>query len=178
MIDSGGAEDLEKYDVGKKVLIPYLLTKGIKQLDYILISHFHADHCNGFLAIMKELEVGTLLIAKPKKMTEEVKEILSVAKQKQIKIVYVTQGQMIQIDKETMLEILYIGKDNQNLNNNSIIARVRNGTFSILFTGDAEVEEEAAFLKQYEKQNIQADILKIGHHRVGYIKYRRAFRGS
>ena len=46
MIDSGGAENLEEYDVGKKVLVPYLLARGITKLDYIMVSHFHADHCN------------------------------------------------------------------------------------------------------------------------------------
>ena len=46
MIDSGGGENLEEYDVGKKVLVPYLLARGITSLDYIMISHFHADHCN------------------------------------------------------------------------------------------------------------------------------------
>ena len=46
MIDSGGSENLEEYDVGKSVLVPYLLARGITKLDYIMISHFHADHCN------------------------------------------------------------------------------------------------------------------------------------
>ena len=46
MIDSGGTENLEEYDVGKKVLVPYLLARGITKLDYIMVSHFHADHCN------------------------------------------------------------------------------------------------------------------------------------
>ncbi len=46
MIDSGGFENLEEYDVGKKVLVPYLLARGITKIDYIMISHFHADHCN------------------------------------------------------------------------------------------------------------------------------------
>ena len=48
MIDSGGTENLEEYDVGKNVLVPYLLSRGITKLDYIMISHFHADHCNRF----------------------------------------------------------------------------------------------------------------------------------
>ena len=41
LIDGGGKED---YDVGKNILIPYLLNKGIVKLDYIIISHFDTDH--------------------------------------------------------------------------------------------------------------------------------------
>lgn len=41
LIDGGG---LENYDIGKNVLIPYLLNKKIKTIDYIIISHFDTDH--------------------------------------------------------------------------------------------------------------------------------------
>lgn len=164
MIDSGGAENLEEYDVGKQVLVPYLLARGITELDYIMVSHFHADHCNGFIAVMNEIKVGTLLMAKQEIYTKETERIMNLAKQKNIKIVYVETGQKIRLDNSTTLEILHIGKDTQNLNNNSIIARIKYNNFSILFTGDAEKEEEADFLKEYEKQNKGVDVLKVGHH--------------
>lgn len=44
LIDGGGSNDLEKYDVGKQVLLPYLLNHGIKQIDIMIISHFDSDH--------------------------------------------------------------------------------------------------------------------------------------
>ena len=44
LIDGGGSEAFSSRDVGKDILIPYLLDKKITQLDYIFISHFDADH--------------------------------------------------------------------------------------------------------------------------------------
>ncbi len=44
LIDGGGSETKESYDVGKNTLIPYLLDRGITRLDYIFISHFDSDH--------------------------------------------------------------------------------------------------------------------------------------
>lgn len=44
LIDGGGNENSESYDVGKNILIPYLLDRGITKLDYIFISHFDSDH--------------------------------------------------------------------------------------------------------------------------------------
>lgn len=44
LIDGGGNENIESYDVGKNVLLPYLLDRGITKLDYIFISHFDSDH--------------------------------------------------------------------------------------------------------------------------------------
>lgn len=41
LVDGGG---LENYDIGKNILIPYLLNKKIKTIDYVIISHFDTDH--------------------------------------------------------------------------------------------------------------------------------------
>ena len=41
LIDGGGSES---YDVGKNTLLPYLLDRKIKELDYVIITHFDQDH--------------------------------------------------------------------------------------------------------------------------------------
>lgn len=41
LIDGGGSST---YDVGKNTLIPYLLDRKIKKIDYVIISHFDQDH--------------------------------------------------------------------------------------------------------------------------------------
>lgn len=41
LIDGGGSST---YDVGKNTLIPYLLDRKIKKVDYVIISHFDQDH--------------------------------------------------------------------------------------------------------------------------------------
>lgn len=43
LVDGGGSSS-EEFDVGKSTVLPFLLDKGIKVLDYILISHFDIDH--------------------------------------------------------------------------------------------------------------------------------------
>ena len=41
LIDGGGSEN---YDVGKNALLPYLLDRNVKELDYVMITHFDQDH--------------------------------------------------------------------------------------------------------------------------------------
>lgn len=43
LVDGGGTNTT--YDVGKNVLLPYLLDRGITKIDYAIISHFDSDHC-------------------------------------------------------------------------------------------------------------------------------------
>lgn len=48
------------------------------------------------------------------------------------------------------------------MNNNSIVGRLTYGGFSMLFTGDAEKEEERTILDGGAK--LQSDVLKVAHH--------------
>lgn len=43
LIDGGGSE-FGSFDVGEKILLPYLLSRKVKSIDYIIISHFDSDH--------------------------------------------------------------------------------------------------------------------------------------
>ena len=71
LVDSGGSKLKEEYDVGENTLVPYLLNRGIKKLDYIIISHFDADHCNGFIAVLDKIKVGKILISKQAEITNK-----------------------------------------------------------------------------------------------------------
>ena len=48
LIDGGGNEIGEDY-IGKNILLPYLLDRRVKELDYIIISHFDSDHVRIYL---------------------------------------------------------------------------------------------------------------------------------
>ena len=56
LIDGGGNDG---YDVGKNVLVPYLMDRKIMRIDYMIISHFDSDHVgrasNSYAAIKCEL---------------------------------------------------------------------------------------------------------------------------
>jgi len=48
-------------DLGERVVLPALHKLGVHQLDAMLISHAHADHAGGALAIFRGLPVGRVL---------------------------------------------------------------------------------------------------------------------
>ena len=61
LIDSGGSQNKD-YDIGEKVLLPYLLDRGVYRLDYAIISHFDTDHVGGLLTVMEKMDIGTIII--------------------------------------------------------------------------------------------------------------------
>lgn len=44
LIIDGGEGNNDKYDYGEKVVLPYLLDRKIKNIDYLIISHADSDH--------------------------------------------------------------------------------------------------------------------------------------
>lgn len=168
LIDGGGSEFGSTFDVGEKTLLPYLLKKKIHKLDYVIISHFDSDHVGGILTILEELNVKQVLIPKQVEYSENYNKFLDIIKKRNIKIKIVEEGNTINIDKNTYLDILWPEekqiKDNV-LNNNSLIVRLCYKNFKMLFTGDIEEIAEQRLLQKYENtEKLTADILKVAHH--------------
>ena len=99
LIDGGGSRTPEKYDVGEKVLLPYLLDRRIKKLDYIIISHFDADHAQGIEAVIDKIKVKNIVVSRQASQSVEYDKIIKMCKEKKIKIIDVKRGEKIVIDK-------------------------------------------------------------------------------
>lgn len=166
LIDSGGNEN---YDIGKNILFPYLLDKGITKIDYIIISHFDTDHCNGFNYVMQNIKVKNIIISKQPEISENYQTIIDIAKKRRINIFYINKGDEKLIEKNLKIYFLWPDINNfvteNSLNNNSIVCKIVYKNFSCMFTGDIEKNAEEKILKQYEKSNIlKSTVLKIAHH--------------
>ena len=161
LIDSGGSES---YDVGKNVLLPYLLDKRITKIDYIMISHFDTDHCKGFEYVLENIKVKNVIISKQSETSENFKQIMKIIRKKKINLIIVQKGSKIKIDNFTTVDIISPQSENiaDNMNDNSIVAKLEAYNFSILFNGDASEKIEKELIK--EKINLKSDILKVSHH--------------
>ena len=167
LIDGGGSES---YDVGKNVLIPYLLARKIKKIDYIIVSHFDTDHISGLLTVMKELKVDKVIISMQGSNSENYKKFVNIVKERNIKVVVVGKGDRLKIENDIYFDFLWPNNSDlvtENvLNNNSIVCKMNYRNFSMLFTGDIEEIAEKQILNQY-KNNLKilnSTILKVSHH--------------
>lgn len=146
------------------VLFQYLLDRRINKIDYIIISHFDSDHCNGLIEIIEKMRVENIVMSKQSKESEEYKKILEIIKQKNIKVSSVKAEDEIIIEKNLYIKILNPADklEFQDLNNNAIVAKLVYKDFSMLFTGDIEKAEEN-LAKKY-KNELKSTILKVAHH--------------
>lgn len=164
LIDGGGSET-GNYDVGENVLVPYLLDRKITTIDYMIFSHFDSDHALGLIKTIEELNVKNIILSKQLVESDTYAQVLELAKQKKIKLIYVIAGNVLKIG-EMKIKILHPQKEliaENAMNNNSIVFKLEYKSFSMLFTGDIEKEAEDLILSK--KLNLNADILKVAHHR-------------
>lgn len=164
LIDGGGSETSD-YDVGQNILMPYLLSRGYMKIDYIFVSHAHADHIDGIYTVLNNFKVKKVFISTYLKNDEKIKKLKEIATKNHVKIMNVKEGDFIKIDN-IEFKILYPSEDivDLNINNLSMIIKAKCNNKTILFTGDAETEVEEILLKKYAKEILNADILKVGHH--------------
>lgn len=170
LVDAGGSKDEKSFDVGKNTVFPYLLDRGIVSLDYVIVSHFDSDHCQGFNFILKNMKVKTAIICNIGQESEEYNHFVRLAKENKTKIRYVQKGSIIKLGKNKIIEILYPDKNekiNDNAkNNNAIVFKLTWNKFSVLFTGDIEEKAERKILEMYKnkEEKLKSDILKVAHH--------------
>lgn len=170
LVDAGGSKDEKSFDVGKNTVFPYLLDRGIVSLDYVIVSHFDSDHCQGFNFILKNMKVKTAIICNIGQESEEYNHFVILAKENKTKIRYVQKGSIIKLGKNKIIEILYPDKNekiNDNAkNNNAIVFKLTWNKFSMLFTGDIEEKAERKILEMYKnkEEKLKSDILKVAHH--------------
>ena len=163
LIDGGGSES---FDVGEKVLLPYLLDRRIRKIDYIMISHFDTDHCKGIFTVIENLKVKNIIISKQAEKSENYKKFKEIVANKKINIILVKAGDKIKIDKYIYFKILFPTEKliMQNpLNNNSIVSQLNYKSFKMLFTGDIEEMAEKEILN-LQKDKLKSTILKVAHH--------------
>ena len=163
LIDSGGSES-GNFDVGESTLFPYLLDRGINSLDYICISHFDSDHCQGFIYLLNNMKIKNIILSKQYEATNNFEDIIGIAKKKKINILKVEAGDILHIDKYTKIEILHPSKElESDINDNSIVMKLKCFRTSVLFTGDISENIENKLVEKCSN-TLKADILKVAHH--------------
>jgi len=143
---------------------------GVERLDLVIATHPHADHIGGMVAVLDAVPVRMFLDSGQPHPTRTYTRMLEKIRALGIRFVVAEAGQEFQIGTGVKLEILApFGRRLQgtrdDVNANSIVARLSYGAFSMLFTGDSERETEERLL---EEENgivgLAARVLKIAHH--------------
>ncbi|WP_371381646.1 DNA internalization-related competence protein ComEC/Rec2 [Sporomusa aerivorans] len=163
LIDTGGSFGGSNFDIGERVVAPYLKHYGVTAIEYLILTHGHQDHAGGAAGVASHIKIANIMLAR-EDYTPAVQALLHGSHKAAIIPAYT--GQVFSLDRVVFTIIHTPGgnaKGNTAAAGNeaSSVIRVSYGQHSFLITGDLEAKGEEELLT---KEIPPCTVLKVGHH--------------
>jgi competence protein ComEC len=161
LIDAGPKTD--QRDAGQRVVVPFLLRNGARELDLVFVSHAHADHLGGVVSVLERFRAGAVI-----EPGEQVADPLYYAFLDEIASEAIpwhagTRGEHFTLDS-VRFSILHPDRHwagwGEDVNEDSLVLLIEYGAFQVLFAGDAGFPAEL----EMRTRTRMVDLLKVGHH--------------
>ncbi len=162
-----GARYGDSFSYAERVVLPFLISKGIEQLDYLVVSHGDNDHAGGAELIIQRYPntklISDLDMAIEVELSSELAQKFTLAQQ------YTCRPKALKWQNLT-LEVL-APSEARDGNNGSCVIRISDAINSVLLSGDIEKRAERALLAMAEDKaegkkhtNLQSRLLIAPHH--------------
>lgn len=157
IFDTGGVRE-KIFDIGDRVVVPYLKHENIFEIEKIFLTHVHEDHSGGAGAIIKKFPVGEIITAGESEA--EYASVFGIAEENLKNLRAGQSGEKFFIDG-VGVEIIFAPKVGTG-NEISNVYKISYGGISFLITGDLVKEIESEILA--EKIDVKSTVLKVAHH--------------
>lgn len=143
-------------------VVSYLLSQNISKLDYIIASHYDADHISGLVGVLYNLPAGTIIAPRYTTDSHIYNSFVTAIASCNNSITYPLPGDTYSLGNAA-IKILAPSDDNyDNENDYSVVVKISLNDKSILITGDATTLSEHEMISA--GYDLNSDILVIGHH--------------
>ncbi|MBQ1923567.1 MAG: DNA internalization-related competence protein ComEC/Rec2 [Lachnospiraceae bacterium] len=179
LVDGGSSSESALYDY---TLEPFLQYKGVRTLDYVILSHDDIDHMSGMISLLEKspengIRIRNLLVpdvSPSMQESENFRALTAAAEKSHIPVTGICRGDVIRGGK-LRLTCLHPMRDAfyPEANFYSTTLLLEYGSFRALLTGDLEEQGEAdfldyvrdhTFLTEGGKRACPLTVLKCGHH--------------
>ena len=179
----GGSSNVK--EVGKYRIEPFLLWRGVSELECCFISHTDEDHISGVRELIADgrIKIKNLVVGGN---YDESEPLVALAKEYGINVLMANAGDGIVLDEEQGyvldltdgsndlhrddMMIKALSPDNnfiyEDKNQASLVLYIRYKDISLLFTGDSDVFAESEYVRYLEAGKV--NILQCPHHGSKY----------
>jgi competence protein ComEC len=171
LIDGGGSFNPE-FDLGERVIAPFLWKKKITGLDVVVLTHPHPDHLNGLPYILSKFKVKEIWTNGHWADSEPFRRFEELIRQKKIPIIYPVPGwfrsfsnvrvEVLQASGEITPKGALPASIWHNQNNGSLVLRLTYKNEQVLLPADIEDETEKCLL--VGNNSLRSSILQVPHH--------------
>lgn len=118
LVDAGGTVSFRKagdewrersdpYEVGRKLLVPLLLQRGVRELDALVLTHLDADHIGGARAVLDNVPVRALIFNGTLKNSPDVLALFELAERRGVPCYAASAPMTWRVDGSLSLQVLY-----------------------------------------------------------------------
>jgi competence protein ComEC len=172
MVVDGGGFPGGSFDTGERLIAPFLRSRKIMSIDYMVLSHPQTDHFGGLRFIAKHFHPREFWYNGMHSPISSYGKLLDVLEETGITLRAPPNLQNFSRINGVTIEILHpgesmddqaAGEDSSAVNNASLVMRVCYEGICTLFTGDIEKETER-FLASGKPGLLSSQILLVPHH--------------
>jgi beta-lactamase superfamily II metal-dependent hydrolase len=156
LIDGGNNED-------GQLVVDYLKKLKTDDIEILIATHPHEDHIGGLDDVIKAYKVKTIVDSGYVHSSKTYEDYLDAALEEKENGAEVLKDtdMSFELGGGAKFDVIETGDDfGDNINNYSVLTKLTYKDVKFLFTGDMEKDVESKILNK----DIQADILKVGHH--------------
>ncbi|MBT4349706.1 MBL fold metallo-hydrolase [bacterium] len=156
----GGADNLLLHRLGESM--PW----WDGTIDYLVISHYHADHMMGLMELLNKYKVKNILVT-----AHQPDDFLFSVWQKSLEkyslqATIVFAGDSWQLAEDLSMQVISADSQHEDYNDNSLVLKLKYKNISVLLTGDLPSVEEVGLL--HNGFDLSSEILKVAHHGSKY----------
>ena len=153
------------YDGGNvddgSLVVSYLQSQGVEQLEYVFCSHAHEDHVGGLAAALAYFPTYHVYSPVTEASTKCFKDFVKYTQQQGLQVEVPAVGTTWPLGGATVTMVGPVAQYSDT-NDTSIVLRIEYGSTSFLLTGDMEKTAETDLVNS--GVNLRADVLQVGHH--------------
>ena len=154
LIDGGNVED-------SSLVVSYLESQGVEELSAVVCTHAHEDHVGGLPGVLAVYPTEAVYAPTRTYSSGCFDDFVYYSDQQGLTIQIPEPGDAFSLGGASVT-VLGPVQSYADPNNTSIVLRVQFGDTRFLFTGDMETTAENDMLDY--GMDVQADVLKVGHH--------------
>lgn len=167
LIDTGGTREdpkraNQKFNITDQKLYPLLKKRGIRHIDYLVITHPHADHMGELAHLANRVDIGNIII-NPSHFNQPYARLVRNVRQQERAQVW--DYQQLSHLKLGDFSFQFLDSDiasSDDPNEHSIVTLATINKTTMMLMGDATTENEEKLITSYSLPKV--DILKVGHH--------------
>lgn len=182
LVDGGGSFN-GRFDIGQRVIAPFLWHERIDAVDIVVLTHPHPDHMNGLLYILENFKVKELWTNGEASAADTWLQMISLAGGKGIRhrLISAKTHPEIQMDGVSIRVLNphrprapseLTTRKYRLTNNDSLVLKISYGGNAILLPADISGETEHSLV--HSRENLQSRIMLVPHH-GGYTSSTPAF---